>query len=254
MPRRFFLVAALGLAGCSQQPAPPAAPNAVAVAAVNPPAPPPAVALPPAPAAPQPPAKVEPPAPPPAFAFPADTAGKALPAVVAPRVPAAPPVERFGAAPVGRTPPARVVAPDVPGKIVYAAPPLLPAPAAGLKPVAPPERVPFDLGSGAAAVPTRPVLPEAPVATPKARDVNLPPDLPPLAREVKDRASLDDPTAEPANAGIVTRSPVPALGPAAFLRVALPDPFELGAQVKPAVPAAAEPAGTPVPVNPPRPK
>jgi hypothetical protein len=40
------------------------------------------------------------------------------------------------------------------------------------------------------------------------------------------------------------------LAPAAFLKVAVPDPFEFGGQVKPKVAPAAEPGLTPVPVNP----
>jgi hypothetical protein len=73
-----------------------------------------------------------------------------------------------------------------------------------------------------------------------------------LARPLPDRASLDDPTADPANAAIVAR---PAGAPwvvAGFLRLVLPDPFELAEQVKPKVPPPAEPGLSPVPVNPQR--
>jgi hypothetical protein len=114
--------------------------------------------------------------------------------------------------------------------------------------------VPSDLGFGAAAVPARPALPDSAGVTLKARDVNLPPDLAPLARPVPDRAALDDPTAEPANAAIVTHTPTVSLPQAGFLRVSLPDPFELAEQVKPKVAPAAEPSAGPVPVNPRRPK
>ena len=42
--------------------------------------------------------------------------------------------------------------------------------------------------------------------------------------------------------------------PSPFLRVAVPDPFELGGQVAPRVPPSAEPGLVPVTVNPQRPK
>ena len=118
--------------------------------------------------------------------------------------------------------------------------------------VAPTERVPLDLGFGASAVPAKPLLPETPGITLKARDVNLPPDLPAFGRQLPDRASLDDPTAESGNAAIVSRSPTFILGVAAFLKVALPDPFELAEQVKGLIPAKAEPSAAPIPVNPQR--
>ena len=114
------------------------------------------------------------------------------------------------------------------------------------------ERVPLDLGLGSAAVPTKPTFPEAPSIAIKARNVQLPPDLVPLGRQLADRASLDDPTAEPGDAVIVNRTPVPVLGQAGFLKVALPDPFELGDQVKPKVAPAAEPSPAPVVVSPQR--
>jgi len=262
--RRSFLMLAAGLVGCSPQ-SPPAAPDisAAVVAAPPAPAPPPpavvAVAPPAVPvAAPVVAPPVAQPAPPPpavpVFAFPADLSGKELPRVVTPAAPAAPPVAKFGTAPAARTVPARLMNPDPLAKVVYAPPPLLPPKPAGLAPVALSERVPLDLGAGAAAVPARPALPDAPVVTAAARDVNLPPTLAPLARLVPDRAGLDDPTAEPGNATIVTRSPTVSLLQAGFQKVALPDPFELGEQVKPRITPAAEPGLSPVPVNPQRPK
>jgi hypothetical protein len=114
--------------------------------------------------------------------------------------------------------------------------------------------VPFDIGFGATAVPARPTLPNPPGETTRARDIALPPPLAPVGRQLPDRASLDDPTADIGNAGIVNRSPTPSLAPAGFLRVTLPDPFELADQVKPKIDPAAEPRVTPVPVNPRRPK
>ena len=82
----------------------------------------------------------------------------------------------------------------------------------------------------------------------------VPPDLPILGRPVPDRASLEDPTADTGNAAIVNKSNMPTLNPSAFQRFGLPDPFELADQVKPRVPATAEPLVVPVTVNPARAK
>jgi hypothetical protein len=188
------------------------------------------------------------------FPFPADLAGKELPKVVAPRPPAPLPIERFGTAPKERTPPARVVSPEPLGKVTVTPPPLLPPRSAGFLPHAPAERVPFDLGAGAAAVPARPTFAVAPSEPIRAKDVTIPPPLAALGKQLPDRASLEDPSAEPSGAVIVNRSVNPAYTRAEFLRVTLPDPFELAAQVKPVVPPAADLGLTPVPVNPMRPR
>jgi hypothetical protein len=248
---RFAPAALLALASCS-----PPAPQqpAVEVAVANPqpepkpktepPAPKPEVAVQPK--------KEEPPAPPPEFPFPKDESGKLLPKVVAPPMPAMPPAEKIVTAPKPRPVPKVVRDPEALPKGVHAAPPLAIAKPATKPPTAPAERVPLDLGFGSAAVPERPKLPESPGIAVKARDVNLPPELAPLGRQVPDRASVDDPTSEPGNAVISNKSPTLSLGIAAFLKVVLPDPFELGEQVKPKVPAAAEPSPAPVVVNPQR--
>jgi hypothetical protein len=136
--------------------------------------------------------------------------------------------------------------------MLYAPAPLLPGKPAGLSPSAPTERIPLDLGIGAAAVPARPVFPETPGVALKARDVNLPPELVPLGKQLPDRASLDDPTSESGNAAIVNRTPMPALGQAGFLKVSLPDPFEFAEQVKGKVLPTAEASAMPIPVNPQR--
>jgi hypothetical protein len=190
----------------------------------------------------------------PGFAFPADAAGQATARAVTPKPPAPLPTERLGDAPRPRTPPARVVDPDSLVKLTLKPPPVLPDRPDGAAPAAPPERVPVGLGVGAEGVPQRPPMPAAPVETPRARDVKLPPELPPLARQLPDRAGLDDPTADAGNADVVARSVAVRLAAAAFLRVTLPDPFELADQVRPAVPPAAEPGRAVVPVDPRRPK
>jgi hypothetical protein len=257
--KRYIPVALIGLASCSPPAAPPEPAVEVAAATTTEPVKPetPKVETPApkpeTPVVPVPPKKEEPPPEPPkSFPFPAGEAGKLLPDVVRPPMPAMPAVEKFGASQKPRAASKLLNDPDALPKLTYSAPLVnSPKPSVG-SPTAPPERVPFDLGFGAAAVPAKPAFPEPPGINEKARDVNLPPDLVPLGRQAPDRASLDDPTAEPGNAVIVTKSPFPELGIAAFLRVAIPDPFELGGQVKPKVPATAEPAATPVTVNPQR--
>jgi hypothetical protein len=247
--RRLFVIALAAAAGCGQPSVdaggrePPGSPVANSGSPQAPAKAP--QATPPAPAS---------PAPLSAFAFPADAAGSALAKAVAPAAPPPLPVERFGQAPVERTPPAEVLSPEAPVRVALALPPVLPEKPAGLKPADPRERVPVALGVGAGAPPARPALPDAPGITTRAPDVNRPPSLPPLARRAPDRASLDDPTAEPGHAVIVNRQVDFPWGPAAFLKVTVPDPFELAAQVKPRLDPAAEPGLQPVPVNPQRPK
>lgn len=251
------LVTCVPALGCHREAPPPVAvaaaePKPEPVAPAPAPNPAPLAATPaPAPAQTQPP---PPPAPPPVFPFADDAGGKELPKVVAPRVPAPPPVEKFGAAPKDRTPPARVVQPDAVGKSAFAPPAALPPPPKGFAPHAPTERVPFDLGVGAAAVPARPAFAVAKSDPVIAADVTIPPPLATLGKQVPDRASLEDPSAEPAGAVIVNRVVNPAYELAEFFRLVLPDPFELAAQVKPVVPPAADPGLTPVTVNPMRPR
>lgn len=247
MKRTTILLAVL-VAGCSR-PAPPSIDAGAAEPAVTPgPSVQPVVLKPTETAPPEP---KQAPAPP-EFAFPPDLAGQQLPRVVAPKAPPLPQTETFGKSPLLRTPSAKLLDPDSFNRTVYkATPTALPRPG-GLKPYSPAERVPADIGFGADAVPAKPVFPAGPGITTKARDVNLPPDLPILGKPVSDRASLDDPTADTGNAAIVEKSNTPTLLPSAFQRMGLPDPFELADQVKPRVPPTAEPQGVPVTVNPAR--
>ncbi|MBA4065536.1 MAG: hypothetical protein C0501_17835 [Isosphaera sp.] len=245
---RYSVLIPLGLVGCSPPAADgpaPAAPNVV-LAAPAPTPDPPAVPV----AARPDPAPPPKPADPPPFEYPADLGGRAVARVVAPGLPPLPPAERFGAAPRLRTPPARLLDPDPVSKVRYVPPPLTVPTAVAVRPAAPRERVPADLGAGAADVPARPTFPVAAGVTERARDVNLPPPLPTLGRPPADRVPFDDPTAEAAHAAVTgpaVRVPPPRAG---FLRVAVPDPFELGGQVRPRVPPAAEPGLVPVVVDP----
>ncbi len=199
----------------------------------------------------QPPAQPAP-TPPPTFAFPADLAGQAIARVVAPDVSRPLPVERVGLASKPRAVPAKVLDPDAITRAKYVPPPVLPASAVASRPAAPPEKVPLNLGAGADNIPAKPVLPVAAVVTERARDVNLPPAAPTLGRPVTDRVSLDDPTSEFGNAAVVAGQVKVPLAVSGFFKAVIPDPFELGEQVKPKVPAAAEPSPAPVPVNPQR--
>ncbi len=199
--------------------------------------------------------KPQPPAPvqlPPTFAFAADLTGQALSRVVSPQVPVKLAGERFGGEPKPRAVPAKFLDPDSTARASYALPPVLPAKPGEPKLAAPPEKVPVGLGAGADDVPAKPVLPVAPVVTERARDVNLPPPAPTLGRPLNDRVPFDDPTSETGNAVVTAGTVAVPLATSGFLKVTVPDPFELGEQVKPSVPAAAEPSAAPVVVNPQR--
>lgn len=241
-------VLAVGLAGCAQQQ--PEEPKGEA----------PAVALAPqiadavgGEAKPQPAPKAEPPAPPPpTFPFPADQGGKALARVVTPDVARPLPAERFKAAPKPRAVPAKVLEPDATAPAHYALPPVLPPKPAPSKPASPAEKVPLELGARADGPPAKPVLPVAAVVTERARDVNLPPAAPVLGRPLNDRVSLDDPTGDLGNAVVVSGAAKVTAPTNGFVKVSVPDPFELGEQVRPKVPVTAEPVAAPVTVNPQR--
>jgi hypothetical protein len=238
--RRFSLLLPLAPVGCSQQP-PTEEPASVAVVVRTP------EVLPST--APQPSATPIPETPS-GFEFPADLGGQMVAHAVAPDTPALPPIKRFAEAPHPRTPPARLLDPAPVAKPRYALAPFISVQSSSLPPAPPVERVPFDLGRGASAIPARPSLPVAKVETPRSRDVNRPPALPMLGRPVADRVSLDDPTTELAHAAIVEREVKVPLTLAAFLKVGIPDPFELAEQVKSSLPPSAEPGLEPVPVNP----
>ena len=183
------------------------------------------------------------------FQFPDDLAGKELARVAAPGPTGALPVEQFGNVPKPRRVPARVLDPDVPARIEFTPQPVSGPPAPVVKPAAPLEALPI---FGAAAVPVKPVLKVTAAATEIARDVNLPPPAPVLGRQVVDRVSLDDPTNEVGNAQVVAGTVRVSLGASEFVKVSIPDPFELAEHMKPKVPAKAEPSAAPVPVNPQR--
>lgn len=221
--RHVILLAAVGAAGCARQP--PAAAPVVAVVA-NTPAVIREVSIAPAPRV----------VPEPVIVFPPDLAGGALPKVVAPVEPPLPAATRFGTTPTERTPPATLLVPEPAPKTVFAPAPVPPPTPIELKPTAPAERVPPDVGFAV----QPPKLPDTPAKVEKARDVNLPPPLPSQARRASERVQPDDPTAA---------GPPP---PAGFVMPPVPDPPAPAARVWPKT-LPAEPALTPVPVTPPRP-
>jgi hypothetical protein len=266
---RFVLLVALAAIGCARRPdgEPPAGPIAVAVVVSDPGASPAAdpaaegkaavvrpTPIPTIAARPEERPLPEPPAPSPGFEYPADLAGRVVARAVAPDLPALPSPERFGRSPKPRPIPGRLLDPEATPPVRHTLPPVWPSPAGRVRPLPPRERVPIDLGSGAEAVPARPTFPIAAGIDTRAPDVGKPPALPRLGRPFSERESLDDPAADLGHAAI-TGPPIRVKpDPAVFLRVTLPDPFELAEQVRPKVPPAAEPGLVPVVVNPQRTK
>ena len=185
-----------------------------------------------------------------AFAFPADAGGKLLGVLVTPaeppRLPA--PTPR---GPSERPIPDAIERPTALPRLANPAPPTVPlrAPVAA-RPAAVVERVPAQFASDVPDLPFRIELPPGPAT--RAASANpaevLP--LPPLARPVADRASLDDPSAD-FSAKAVTGAPLPIRSTrAAFVRVNLPDPFEYADTARLRLDAAEDPGkvlGNPTP-------
>ena len=118
------------------------------------------------------------------------------------------------------------------------------------RPTPPPERVPLDLGQGAAINPASIPLTERPKLKAPSPPAPGAADLPPLARPMTERASLEDPTAE-FTAVRVIRTPLPLPEVAGwFIRFTIPDPFELVEQLKGKTGTDAELGVTPAVVPP----
>jgi hypothetical protein len=203
-----------------------------------------------APASPRPVARLEPaagrevaPAPRPAappFRFAGDRGGKQVELALAPAAPAVPPPAVTGPRP--RAAAAERTEFALPTPTVAAAP-LPVSPRRAARPSPPPERVP-----AATTVILVVRLPEGPLVADRKPAAA---GLPPLARPVPDRVSVEDPTADLSTARIVhTVLPVPRLA-VPFLRLMLPDPFELAGQIR--LPPMPELATAPVTVPPARP-
>jgi hypothetical protein len=236
--------AACGVAGCNQSS-------------------PPAVAIAPAEAAEvqSTPAKVPPAAEPKAdripdggtYAFPADTGGKALAKLVTPPAPVVMPA----GTPVVQKERRLPMFLDAPAPAAFDAassPPRLPLPET--KPARPtplPDRVPPDLGGLFTMLPPRGEFATGPLTRSEARNVNLPPDLLPLAqRPVADRAPVTDPTIDFTARSVVSPNLPLRTEPTGFLRINLPDPFENVEAAKPRTPVAENPnrsLGNPPPMK-----
>lgn len=184
------------------------------------------------------------------FDIASDLGGYVVARAVALDTPALAPIERFAVAPRPRIAPVNLIDPDSLPKVILIRRPFPPPVSSTVRLDPPAERVPPDLGSGAGAVPTKPKLPFAAQPTKRSRDVNLPPPLPSLARQVADRVGFEDPTTEFGNTVVTDPRVSATFSPAPFLKVGVPDPFELAEQIKPTIPRTAEPGLTPVIVNP----
>ncbi|MBX9580947.1 MAG: hypothetical protein K2X87_11615, partial [Gemmataceae bacterium] len=112
------------------------------------------------------------------------------------------------------------------------------------KPAIKPPAVPAGFGSWAAAAPPRAALPNPPGVTARGPDMAALPPPAPTARPAPERPSADDPVAAAGDAA-VTRPAAVVLGVAGFLRVVIPDPFELAEHVRFAGPPAVQPAVVP---------
>lgn len=184
----------------------------------------------------------------PEFTFPNDAGGKKVAATLAPSLPPTSVVAPT-TKPKGRS--SEIDRGELPTPKVTAAVPAAPLPKAkSPKPSPPAERVPTDLGQAAALDPAQVKLPERPLI--KAPGVVNPGavDVPRLANQVPDRASLEDPTAEIVAArAIVTALPLP-FNPAWFVRFGIPDPFEFVEQLRGKTGVAGELGTAPVNVPP----
>jgi len=135
------------------------------------------------------------------------------------------------------------------------APKIVPLPsgkASNSKPSPPAERVNPDLGEGVMIDPRQYKLTTSPVQfrpVPQAPKLGAD-DLPVLSRRVDDRASLEDPTSELSTTRIVN-TPVPKpMIQVGFLKLTIPDPFELLEQLRGSLGTTQEFAEKPVIVAP----
>ena len=191
----------------------------------------------------------QPTAPPPVpFAFPSDSGGKKLAAVLTPSAALAP-VALAGAGPKPRT--SDIDRGDLPLPKFVAKVPSLPNPTAKpVRPSAPVELIPADLGQAAAENPGAVKLAEKPLVRATGPINPGAGDVPPLARATPDRAPLEDPTTEIATQRAVnTPLPAPFLS-VWFVRFTIPDPFELAEHLKGKTGTDAELGTNPVAVPP----
>ena len=233
--RKLFILSfgSLGAFGCTEAPAP--APVDVSVAKVEPVLPAPAPAAPPKAAVAQEPklVTVEP-----AVKLPDDLGGKAVQKSLMPSIPlpddlTGPKVPRPRSTAIDRgelsTAPLAIALPASPNPKVKPA-----------KPSLPPEHVPADLGRAAAENLSAVKFPEKPLVRADGPTNAGAADVPQLARQLQERASIEDPTAEISALKLIeTIFPYP-VGPLPFLKLSIPDPFEFAEQLKGKLPRQSE--------------
>ena len=234
--RKFSLYALGGLAlvGCNDAPPAPPASELTTVAKVQPALPTAATPTSEVKPASQPvPAPIEP-----AVKIPDDLGGKAvqkslMPTVAMPADLAGPKVPRPRTTPLDRgelpTPPLVIALRSTPNPK-----------AKPTKPSPPPERAPADLGQAAAENLTGVKFVEKPLVRAEGPVNAGAADVPALARQLAERAPVDDPTAEISAAKLIaTVFPFP-VGTLPFLKQSIPDPFEFAEQLKGKLPRELE--------------
>ena len=118
------------------------------------------------------------------------------------------------------------------------------------KPSAPPERAPTDLGQAAAENLSGIKFAERPLVRADNPANAGAADVPTLARQVVERAPVDDPTAEISAAKVIqTIFPFP-VGTLPFSKQSIPDPFEFAEQLKGKLPRDTEFGTSPTAVPP----
>lgn len=197
-------------------------------------------------------AKPVPPTPEP-FRIPTDTGGKAVAKVLTPTAPAALPLPNR-VTPKSRT--SDIERGDLPlPKVVIALIPLPLPKAKGTLPSPPPERIPTDLGQQVAINPNTMTMTERLPARPLQTAITPPAtaDLPLIARQLPDRASLHDPTADIATARIIFTQLLAPVVVNSFARFGIPDPFEFAEHLRSKTGSSAELGTKPEVVPPARP-
>lgn len=197
-------------------------------------------------------AKPVPPTPEP-FRIPTDTGGKAVSKVLTPSAPAALPLPKR-ITPKSRT--SDIERGELPlPKVVVALIPLPLPKSKGTLPSPPPERIPTDLGQQVAINPNTMTMTERLPARPLQTAITPRPtaDLPLMARQLPDRASLEDPTADIATARIIFTQLLAPVVINSFARFGIPDPFEFAEHLRSKTGSSAELGTKPEVVPPARP-
>lgn len=180
------------------------------------------------------------------FPFPDDPGGKLLGELLRPSEAVTASGANISSGPRPLPPPSSIDRPNPPLPLVQAPlpQPQLKLPAPPLWPRSLPEDAPLTAYRAAPIVPQKPYLAGGAAVRIESPDVNQPVPLPILAQPVPDRASLDDATEFASKEAALAAAPPVRSTPTPFLRLSLPDPFELAQTVR--LPKA--PAEDPSPV------